>query len=106
MQPIECSCEHSPAEAQPHLLDFMGVQEEDALALVAHKVEGAGGAPPHNAGALRPPQHFLQLRHIPAIHLHRQIHPSHHESPILQTFLADWQPFCKLDGLLKQVKPN
>lgn len=75
---IECSCEWNLGKSQPHLLDLVGIQEEDTLALVAHKVEGAGGAAAHDARALRPLQHLLQLRHIPAVHLHRCNSSSHH----------------------------
>ncbi len=58
-----------------YVLHFMGVHEEDALALVPYEVEGAGGAASHYSHALRPLQNLLQLRHISAVHLrmHRQL---------------------------------
>ena len=42
-----------------HLLDFMGVKENDVAVLIPHKVEAAGRAAPHDASALRPLQDSL-----------------------------------------------
>lgn len=51
------------------LLDFVGVQVEDVLVLEANEIEGGGGTPPHDARALRPRQHLLQLHAVPRIYL-------------------------------------
>ena len=42
-----------------HLLDFMGVEENDVAVLIPYKVEAAGWPAPHDASALRPPQDSL-----------------------------------------------
>ena len=55
--------------AKAHLLGLMRIQVDDLVILAAHKVEGGAGAPPHNANALGPGQHLLQLGHIPLIYL-------------------------------------
>ena len=53
-----------------NLLGLMGVQVDDLVMLAAHKIEGGARAPSHNANALRPGQHLLQLWHIPLVDLH------------------------------------
>ena len=55
--------------AEAHLLGLMRIQVDDLVILAAYKVEGGAGAPPHNANALAPGQHLLQLGNIPLIHL-------------------------------------
>lgn len=47
----------------------MGIQIDDLVILAANKVEGGARAAAHNADALRPGQHPLQLRNVSLVHL-------------------------------------
>lgn len=53
-----------------HLLGFVGVQEQHVVALEADEVQGGAGAAAHDADAVGPRQHRLQLRHVARVHLH------------------------------------
>ena len=58
---------------QAHRLHVMRVQVDYAIPLVAHKVERGGGAPSHDAHALREAQHGLQLRDVHRVELQQAV---------------------------------